>query len=342
MLAVGGKVLVIGLSLSIIGHALGVFHRHRHASGVQFGPIASPLNQPYHDTDLPLPKYPDRLECVVGTNWTEYFDFLAWATEPFGAETSFSLPVDADGVYLLARGSNQLGHLSIVQSTKVSNVADVNIRVAYRSEEALDLASVCLTKSPRNEYGIGIFTPERRRWSDKEYLSFTVELTLPAGKGGGSLNIKKLQTELPNYSQVVADLSKTASFDLISLQSTSGHITVESVTSAAGSFKSTNGGITGSVSAEESLEVETTNGAIVGSFSGALVVLETSNGAIQANVTLMNQLDNYTSKLVMHTSNGYGHCYFTESHGFIQFVGMLSRKLHLSRIRLPAGSSTST
>ncbi|KAI6104720.1 hypothetical protein EDD17DRAFT_1449537, partial [Pisolithus thermaeus] len=67
-----------------------------------------------------------------------------WSTEPYGAVTSFSLPVDADSLYLLSRGANQLGNLKITQSNKESDVVDVDIRVAYQSKDTLDLATVCL------------------------------------------------------------------------------------------------------------------------------------------------------------------------------------------------------
>lgn len=100
---------------------------------------------------------PPLLNCVLAHNWTEYFHSPPWTPERFGAETSFALPANADSLSLLAKGSYQHGHVKFVQSTEESDSVDVRVRVAYRSEEAIEHVAVCLTGNADNEYGVGIF-----------------------------------------------------------------------------------------------------------------------------------------------------------------------------------------
>jgi hypothetical protein len=52
---------------------------------------------------------------------------------------------------------------------------------------------------------------------------------LPAGKDGGALHIKAFETETSNYSQNVADIWNTTSFDRISLKTSNGYINAKVV-----------------------------------------------------------------------------------------------------------------
>lgn len=274
-----GKGLVLGLAVSGFVHSFRFFRRHTHP---HFRPPFPPAE------GFGAPKEPPHLQCVHSHNWTDYIDQPIWSTEPYGAGTSFSLPVDADSLYLLSRGINQIGNLKITQSDKESDLVDVDVRVAYKFEDALHLASVCLSGGAENGYGVSILTPpHRRHWSGKERLHFDVELTLPAAKEGSSLSIKNLRTHLPTYSQNIADLSETVSFGRVSLASVDGQITVDSVTAGMGSFV-------------------TSNGAISGHFEGESLRLATVNGNIDATVTLLNREERtHPSQLTMHTTNGH-------------------------------------
>lgn len=271
-----GKGLVLGLALSALLHSWRLFHKHTRAR-----PSLPPK------VAFPVPEDPPQLKCVHSQNWTDYFDQPTWSTEPYGAATSFSLPVDADLLYLLSRGTNQLGNLKITQSNKESDVVDVDIRVAYQSEDFLDSATVCLTGGGENEYGVSILTPPHRgHWSHRLSLHFDVELTLPAAKEGSTLGIKGLATHLPAYSQDVTGLSETISFGRILLASADGRITVDSVAAGLGSFK-------------------TVNGDISGHFEGEFLKLVTVNGNVDATVTLLNHEDTRPSKLMMRSANGH-------------------------------------
>ncbi|KAG6332226.1 hypothetical protein ID866_6865 [Astraeus odoratus] len=274
-LAVFCKGLLLGLAISAVWPLLRFFRN-------QFRPHTF-----FHaDFGIHSPKIPRRLECVIGSNWTEYYEPPAWSDAPYGAETSFSLPIDADALYLLSRGAYQQGQVNIVQSTVESDTVDVNVRVAYPFREAIHIAVVCLTESLVNERGIGIFTPEHKgRWPGKQPLQFDITLTLPAGKDGNMLKIRQLETQMSNYHQNVADLWDTVSFDLVGLASESGNVTVKSITTAIGGFV-------------------TSNGHLAGHFNAEYLGLISINGGIETTVTLLNQEGANPSKLAMHVPNG--------------------------------------
>ncbi|KAF9228478.1 hypothetical protein BS17DRAFT_773810 [Gyrodon lividus] len=254
------------------------------------------LRLSHHDTSrlwadgevgYPAPSDGEAHQCIGSTNWTTYSDQPSWSREhPYGAETAFTLPVNADTLYLLGRGAYQQGVVEIDQSAEATGTVDVRVRVAYYHDEALDRATVCRVERTQNEHGVGIFTPAREpRYKFRDQLRFEVTLTLPAGSNG-ALQVKNLETNAPNYSQSVGDLWESALFDKISLLSSNGHLHVKSVTSGIGQFSSSNGGIDGHFNAGSSLG------------------LTTSNGAITSTVTLLYRDGANASKLAIHTTNG--------------------------------------
>ncbi|KAF9243212.1 hypothetical protein BU15DRAFT_72402 [Melanogaster broomeanus] len=222
------------------------------------------------EVGIPTPLDGEVHECVGSTNWTTYYDTPSWSTGyPLGAETAFTLPVNSDTLYLLAR-----------------DTVDVRVRVAYYYDEALDRATICHIERAENEQGVGIFTPLNEPHYDyMQHLKFDVTLTLPAGSDGALL-VKNLETELPNYSQSMGDLWETVLFENIHLSSSNGRVHAESVTAESAKFSSLNGAITGHFNSGSSLE------------------LKTSNGAIRSTVTLLHREGADASKLKMHTSNG--------------------------------------
>jgi hypothetical protein len=134
-----------------------------------------------------------------------------------------------------------------------------------------------------------------------------VKITLPAGKNGDALHIKAFETETSNYSQDIADVWNTISFDRMSLRTSNGHVNAK-----VGWFGSWIIEIL--MFADQSVTVEdgsirSSNGAIKGHFnSGSSLKLITSNAPIQASVSLLNKENGTVSELKMITSNGYITC----------------------------------
>ncbi|KAN0081363.1 hypothetical protein V8E55_008987 [Tylopilus felleus] len=250
----------------------------------------------------PPPPDGDDDQCVGSTNWTTYYDQPPWTSEyPYGAETTFSLPLDSDALYLVSRGIFQHGLVTIEQSEQVGDTVDVRVRVAYYDDQVLESATVCQVQREDREHGVGIFTPwgpfgAPPRRMHMRGLEFDVTVTLPAGEEG-PLSVKQLETRLPSYNQNVANLEESVLFDVISLASVNGRISIQSVTADVAQFRSVNGEIDGQFNTESSLELHTVNGRITPTVrllhrEGADpsdLSIHTINGQINAEVSLTSE-----------------------------------------------------
>jgi len=224
-------------------------------------------------------------QCFTGSNWTLSDGGLSYF--PHSAEVFLELPVDSDAIYLFTRGSQQSGHVDIVQSTTPTNTVGVQVRVSYYDRNALDHINVCRLERRENEHGIGILTPAFSYFPGSgQQLRFEVKIVLPAGKNGDALHVTSFETETSNYSQDVADIWNTVSFDRMSLRTSNGHVNAKSITAEDVVIRSSNGGIKGHFNSDSSIK------------------LITSNGAIQASVSLLNHENAKPSELKMTTSNG--------------------------------------
>lgn len=102
---------------------------------------------------------------INNANWESYESNPAWPMRPhagdgyrYGARTTFTLPVDADSLYLFARGAYQHGNVRIIQSGTVERgTVHVEIRAAYHEERALSRVALYRLRRGSNEHGIGIY-----------------------------------------------------------------------------------------------------------------------------------------------------------------------------------------
>jgi hypothetical protein len=94
-------------------------------------------------------------QCIRGSDWAlsdQRFNHF-----PYSAEAFLELPVDSDALYLFTRGSQQSGHVDIVQSTQPTDKVGVQVQVGYRVREALEQVNVCRLERRARENGVGIF-----------------------------------------------------------------------------------------------------------------------------------------------------------------------------------------
>ncbi|KAG2137331.1 hypothetical protein BD769DRAFT_1437725 [Suillus cothurnatus] len=237
-------------------------------------------SRPFWNSEPPHPSSQDGTvhQCISGSDWALSSQSLNQF--PYSSEAFLELPVDSDALYLFTRGSQQSGHVDIVQSTQPTDKVGVRVRVGYLTREALNHVNT-------NENGVGILTPAFSYFAGNgQQLRFDVKITLPAGKNGDALHIKAFETETSNYSQDIADVWNTISFDRMSLRTSNGHVNAKSVTVEDGSIRSSNGAIKGHFN------------------SGSSLKLITSNAPIQASVSLLNEENGTVSELKMITSNG--------------------------------------
>jgi len=221
---------------------------------------------------------------------TERGDWFAGTSGlyPYSSSTSFYLPVSSDSLFLLSRGPLASGSVQILQTEQAGDVARVNVTMGHYRVDAADSARVCVLTRRAGENGVGIFTPPAgARRSLKENLYFHVTLQLPASSGSSPLLIKKLSTDLPNFSHEVGWLSETVEFEKIHLKGSNRFICVESLSA-------------------ETAELETSKSPIEGSFNAsASLSLITSNGHVNINVGLYNDNASRGTRLTVQTSNGW-------------------------------------
>ncbi|KAF9236999.1 hypothetical protein BU15DRAFT_76369 [Melanogaster broomeanus] len=228
----------------------------------------------------------DVIQSIDSLNWTSYHSNPWWQLPyPHSAETSFTLPVDSEELYLISRGSYQHGKVEVKQASGVlQGSVKVDVRVAYYGDEALARATVCRLQKDGRKDGVGIFTPTRM-WSSTtrlDQLYIEVAFTFPVSRS--PLHVKGFSTSTSNFVHDVGDLWQTMVFDNVDLKTSNSHIDIGSITLANGMFKSSNSHIRGHFNTSDSL------------------TLHTSNGYIEASASLLSARERPT-KLDMKTSN---------------------------------------
>ncbi|KIM53846.1 hypothetical protein SCLCIDRAFT_408288 [Scleroderma citrinum Foug A] len=242
---------------------------------------------------------------INNANWESYESNPAWPMRPhagdgyrYGARTTFTLPVDADSLYLFARGAYQHGNVRIIQSGTVERgTVHVEIRAAYHEERALSRVALYRLRRGSNEHGIGIYTPV---WgwtlNHRDQVQFQVTFTFPTSPAETPLRIRRFETETGLFSYTLGNLYETMFFDQISITTSNSNIKVESITLEHGIFKSSNGYIAGHYNASRLLKLVTSNEQIKatillfdGDSSGTELEMQTCNSPIKSEVSLISQ-----------------------------------------------------
>ncbi|KIO06839.1 hypothetical protein M404DRAFT_998920 [Pisolithus tinctorius Marx 270] len=245
---------------------------------------------------VPNPEDGTILHRIDSANWAHYESNPTWPTPPrpqfnypYGAQTTFMLPIDANSLYLIARGAYQHGKVKLKQSDSVeSGSVRVDVRAAYYDQRALARVTLCKFSRTDNEHGIGIYTPQLG-WTDnyKDQVQFLVTFTFPVAPiPGVPLHIKRFDADTSQFSYSVGDLWESMLFGDVVLGTSNSHINVTSIALKNGSFRSSNGYIAGHYNASGSLK------------------LTTSNGKIKATVSLLSERT-LATELDMQTTNRY-------------------------------------
>lgn len=87
------------------------------------------------------------------------------------AVTALDLPLSAESLLLLSRGSNSAGNVEIVTSSEQEqDVATVEVVVSYLQEDARDDAKVCQILSKDGGIGVGIFVSRNDDDDDQRHI----------------------------------------------------------------------------------------------------------------------------------------------------------------------------
>ncbi|KAJ7777698.1 hypothetical protein DFH07DRAFT_797566 [Mycena maculata] len=229
---------------------------------------------------------------------------------PYAADASFELPVSAETLFLISRSARHrafaAGHVNYVQSEDVSDTVKVDITARFWLDEYLDASKVCLLKRGEDESGVGIFTKWDRGRHSKEHekLRFEVTVTFPQTSEDSPLAIKKLSTDLEIFTQIFGDVSNI-NFNSLFVKGSLGGVYAETLSTENAKIRTSLGAIKIQSLIAEDADVSTSMGPIEGTYNSSnVLVLHTSNGAINVDVNLFNEGED-PAKLRMHTSNGF-------------------------------------
>ena len=176
--------------------------------------------------------------------------------------------------------------MHISTETTSSDDVRVSVRAAYKHQNSIKGAHICLLERASHEQGIGIFVPSwTGKLHDYEHLKFDVTLTFPARLFGPVKHIRTLDVNTPMYSINAGELQDKIIFDHVILETSNSPITAKSLSCDIGSLRTQNAAITGTFSSITSLS------------------LTTSNGAINSTIDLTNKLDHTPSTLALLTTN---------------------------------------
>ncbi|KAF8627774.1 hypothetical protein AX17_006139 [Amanita inopinata Kibby_2008] len=283
------------------------------------------------DKDFSIPSDLERVRCVWGdepANQTLSSDsrmsvFQVPEDFPFHKEVSFELPLDSEDLFFFSHGLRTGGQLEIKNSNEQRNTVKVNVQIKYWRPQSSRMTKVCQFKREKNEHGVGVFTPKHGRPLGYN-LTFFVTIELPASSSGDILHIKKLETDMPNFSHEVGELGETTFFKNISLQGQNGRIAIGSLFADRGQLKTTNGHITGHVTTLGPFSASSSNGAVGGVFTAkGSLSLKTSNSPIRAQV-FINTGDEASANLEMITTNGYAIIALYYAYQLALTLGLLS------------------
>lgn len=241
------------------------------------------------DTGFGFPRKSDGVveRCVRGgdNDWTPIAGL-------FGI--SFDLPLSADTLYLLARGSQVKGSLQMISDPTVAmDTMKVDIYVRHESLDVFRRTSVCVLERKPGEKGIGIFGPQRRIFSHPSFFMISVHLpssTFPP------LSISAFEANLPSFDIGFPALDHTVHFGSLTLHSTNSMINLISVSSEVADIKTTNNPISGVFRITSSLSLMTTNSPIKANISlendpnsgkATSLNIKTTNGKLDSAIWLM-------------------------------------------------------
>ncbi|GLB42385.1 hypothetical protein LshimejAT787_1104000 [Lyophyllum shimeji] len=235
---------------------------------------------------------PSDVEFVGCTGW-ESTDVLIGRhfalNERFASLASFSLPIESDKLFMLARGS-ATGALKVRQGSGSEDVK-VEVEARYRIEEALDAVRVCTVTQGEGVNGLGIFGPERSRHN---FVRFDVTLYLPEAANGPLLDVKSFQTDAPLFVHDIGDLERSVHFDEIIIKSANTPIFVKSLRAGNAALVTRNSPISGTFNVTSSIKLITANAPVdvkINVFNedkgnSTDVVIKTSNAQVMAALKL--------------------------------------------------------
>ncbi|KAG6888694.1 hypothetical protein C0992_007843 [Termitomyces sp. T32_za158] len=272
-------------------------------------------NEVISSPDWSIPSNITLGECA---QWNE--NVIPPSGDLIAAVATFGLPLSSNTLLFLSRGA--AGGINVQYGGERSDV-QVTVQASYRFPEALHTVDVCIVTRGEGENGVGIFgLPWSHPRHQRNFLRFTVMVTLPQQAKGSVLNIKALETDMPLFTHEIADLNGSVHFNSISLKTANSPIHVQSLEAEKTSIMTANSPIEGEFHGSSSLKLHTSNSpvnAYVTLFSAdgddyTDLDISTSNSAIRGTLSLESANES-GGKFKVHTStsNSPLELFFVES-----------------------------
>lgn len=252
----------------------------------------------FEDLDTAQPQARDGLvlNCIKGPH--------AWSWEdspggPVPKTRTFDLLRPSDVLYFFSRGMHLSGNVVIVQDERINDslMVKVDVTPLHNTYRWLHAVSVCSLARNQHEMGLGIFAPTQWRSPRAPELEFEVVIRLPKIPDE-VLQIPRLETVMPFFTQHLGELNGTVLFRELSLKSVGAHIFSQSVDAVDAEIITTTGHIHGHYQASKSLTLSTTNQPINVTATlvyrdpddthGPVLKMRTSNAKIDSFVNLVS------------------------------------------------------
>ncbi|OJT13802.1 hypothetical protein TRAPUB_9649 [Trametes pubescens] len=226
---------------------------------------------------LPVPQDGTVELCVPASSLTE--------GGHIGQTASFQLPLSADLLYIFGRGALSRGSITFTATTSHSiprNKAQVNITPIYESSALLSMVNFCHFERVPGEIGVGILTP--KHVSVEGVLEFAIDVQFPVIPGGGLLQVKAFETDLPMFSHHVKRLEKKVRFESISLFSRNMPIQSDYLSADEANIVTSNAKLSGTYHASRGLFLKTSNADI----STEVTLYHDNSAPAYTNLTFLN------------------------------------------------------
>ncbi|TEB38069.1 hypothetical protein FA13DRAFT_1785904 [Coprinellus micaceus] len=256
----------------------------------------------------PIPPGLETGRCADPPEWGTQYGFRPEAHRnhttvdygyPLSINTKFTLPVNAESLYLLSRGAHSSGSVDILTSaTQARDSVTVVVTAKYYNQRMRDVVKVCQISRRKGEEGVGIFTPKYTSSYAGDQVFFETLIVFPEWDGNQRqtpLIVKSFETDVQNTLHRVHGVADQVKFAKLRLQGSNGPISATSLSVEEGRVETSNAGISGAFNTTKSLDISTSNGPVlvfVKVVNGyhlsdpSRLSIETANGPLEANVEL--------------------------------------------------------
>ncbi|KAJ3931124.1 MAG: hypothetical protein NXY57DRAFT_1008819 [Lentinula lateritia] len=233
-------------------------------------------------------------------------------------QTSLSLPLTSETLFILSRGRSSAGGLRIESSSDLEEgMARVDVKITYtdfakygNSYDLLSQTAVCLIQrkpGKRKQLGVGLFSS--RDWPTSSYrrsqLIYDVTLVLPESRGPSILRLNAFETDLPNFHHLFSQpLDEFVTFGNLLLKAGNGIINAVSLTADNATIHTSNREINIKSLTSNSASLYTINSEIRGHFTTShSLEIKARNTKVKADIEIFPQYSTEGGHVVVQTTN---------------------------------------